>query len=71
MIIEIILFIIIFTIILIFARLNFKKCNEVWEKVIFIFYVIIVSIPIILYYLDLWNIPSQLNLTKNIDRKVG
>lgn len=67
MIIEIILFIIVFTIILIFARLNFKKCNEVWEKVIFIFYVIIVSIPIILYYLDLWNIPSQLNLTKNID----
>ena len=52
MIIEIILFIIVFTIILIFARLNFKKCNEVWEKVIFIFYVIIVSIPIILYYLD-------------------
>lgn len=64
MIIEIILFIIVFTIILIFARLNFKKCNEVWEKVIFIFYVIIVSIPIILYYLDLWNIPSLLNLTK-------
>lgn len=67
MIIEIISFIIVFTIILIFARLNYKKCNEGGEKIIFIFYVIIVSIPVIIYYLDLWNIPSQLNLTKNID----
>ena len=66
MMIEIISFIIVFTIIFIFARLNYKKCNEGGEKIIFIFYVIIVSIPIIIYYLDLWNIPSQLNLTKNI-----
>ena len=65
--IEIISFIIVFTIILIFAKLNYKKCNEGGEKIIFIFYVIIVSIPIIIYYLDLWNIPSQLKLTKNID----
>lgn len=67
MMIEIISFIIVFTIIFIFARLNYKKCNESGEKIIFIFYVIIVSIPIIIYYLDLWNIPSQLKLTKNID----
>lgn len=67
MMIEIISFIIVFTIIFIFARLNYKKFNEGGEKIIFIFYVIIVSIPIIIYYLDLWNIPSQLNLTKNID----
>lgn len=67
MMIEIISFIIVFAIILIFATLNYKKCNNGGEKIIFIFYVIIISIPIILYYLDLWNIPSKLNLMKNID----
>lgn len=67
MMIEIISFIIVFAIILIFAILNYKKCNNGGEKIIFIFYVIIISIPIILYYLDLWNIPSKLNLMKNID----
>ena len=67
MIIDIISFIIVFSIILIFAILNFKKCNNYGEKIIFIFYVIIISIPITLYYLDLWNIPSELNLMKNID----
>jgi hypothetical protein len=65
--IEIISFIIVFSIILIFAILNYKKCNNGGEKIIFTFYVIIISIPIILYYLDLWNIPSKLNLMKNID----
>lgn len=65
--IEIISFIIVFAIILIFAILNYKKCNNGGEKTIFIFYVIIISIPIILYYLDLWNIPSRLNSMKNID----
>lgn len=65
--VEIISFIIVFAIILIFAILNYKKCNNGGEKIIFIFYVIIISIPIILYYLDLWNIPSKLNLMKNID----
>lgn len=65
--IEIISFIIVFAIILIFAILNYKKCNTGGERIIFIFYVIIISIPIIIYYLDLWNIPSKLNLMKNID----
>lgn len=65
--IEIISFIIVFAIILIFAILNYKKCKTGGEQIIFIFYVIIISIPIIIYYLDLWNIPSQLNLMKNID----
>ena len=65
--IEIISFIIVFTIILIFTILNYKKCNNYGEKIIFIFYIIIISIPITLYYLDLWNIPSRLNLMRNID----
>lgn len=65
--IEIVSFMIVFAIILIFAILNYKKCNNGGEKTIFIFYVTIISIPLILYYLDLWNIPSKLNLMKNID----
>lgn len=64
---EIISFIIVFAIILIFAILNYKKCKTGGEQIIFIFYVIIISIPIIIYYLDLWNIPSRLNLMKNMD----
>lgn len=67
MIVEIISFIVIAVVIFIFVRLNYKKCETGGEKIIFIFYVIIVAIPIILYYLDLWNIPSRLNLMKNID----
>jgi len=67
MIVEVISFIVIAVVIFIFVRLNYKKCETGGEKIIFIFYVIIVAIPIILYYLDLWNIPSRLNLMKNID----
>lgn len=67
MLIEIISFIIIVVVIFIFAKLNYKKCEKEGEKIIFIFYVTIIYIPIILYYLDLWNIPSKLNLMKNID----
>lgn len=67
MLIEIILFIMILVVIFIFAKLNYKKFETEGEKIIFIFYVTIISIPIILYYLDLWNIPSKLNLMKNID----
>lgn len=67
MLIEIISFIVIVVVIFIFAKLNYKKCEKEGEKIIFIFYVTIIYIPIILYYLDLWNIPSKLNLMKNID----
>lgn len=67
MLIEIISFIIILLVIFMLAKLNYKKCETEGEKVIFIFYVTIISIPIILYYLDLWNIPSRLNLMKNIN----
>lgn len=67
MLIEIISFIIILVVIFIFAKLNYKKCETGGEKTIFIFYVTIIYSPIILYYLDLWNIPSRLNLMKNIN----
>lgn len=67
MLIELISFIIILVVIFIFAKLNYKKCKKEGEKIIFIFYITIFYIPIILYYLDLWNIPSRLNLMKNIN----
>lgn len=69
MIVEVISFIVIAVVIFIFVRLNYKKCKTGGEKIILIFYVIIVAIPIILYYLDLLNIPSKLNLMKNIDNQ--
>lgn len=60
-------FAIIILIIFLFVKFNYKKCETGGEKLLFILYAIIVTTPIIIYYLDIWNIPSILNLTKNID----
>lgn len=64
---EIIWFIIIFVIMFLFIKLNYKKCENNVERILFILYSIIVMTPIIIYYLDLWNIPSNLKLTRNIE----
>lgn len=65
--IEIIWFIIIFVIMFLFIKLNYKKCENNVERILFILYSMIVITPIIIYYLDLWNIPSNLKLTRNIE----
>lgn len=65
--IEMIAFVIIILIIFLFIKFNYKKCETGGEKLLFILYTITISTPIIIYYLDLWNIPSILKFTKNID----
>ncbi len=64
---EILMFIIITIILILFFRFNYKRCKTSVEKMILILYVITCGAPIIIYYLDLWDIPSQLNLTNNIN----
>ena len=67
MLIEIISFIVLTIIMSVFINLNYKKCETCGEKILFVLYAIICIIPIFIYYLDLWNIPSSLNLVKNIN----
>lgn len=64
---QILMFIIIGIIFLLFVKLNYKKCETGKEKIVFILYVITCITPVIIYYLDLWNIPSTLKLTNNIN----
>lgn len=66
---QILIFITILLLLVLFIKFNYKKCKTNIEKVIFMLYMIICATPIIIYYLDVLNIPSQLNLTKNIDSK--
>lgn len=66
---QILIFITILLLLVLFIKFNYKKCKTNIEKVIFMLYMIICATPIIIYYLDVLNIPSQLNLTKNIDSR--
>ena len=66
---QILIFITIQLLLVLFIKFNYKKCKTNIEKVIFMLYMIICATPIIIYYLDVLNIPSQLNLTKNIDSR--
>lgn len=64
---QILMFIIATTILILLVKLSYKKCKTGIEKVVLILYGITYLTPILIYYLDLWNIPSLLNLTNNIN----
>jgi len=64
---QILMFIIATTILILLVKLNYKKCKTGVEKVVLVLYGITYLTPILIYYLDLWNIPSLLNLTNNIN----
>ena len=64
---QILMFIILLILIFLFVRYSYKKCNGVVEKIVCIILVITYFTPILIYYLDLWNIPSALNLVNNIN----
>ena len=50
-----------------FIKTYYKKCKTDVEKIVFIISVIICGTPVLIYYLDLWNIPSIFKLTNNIN----
>lgn len=64
---QILMFIIVTAILILLVKLNYKKCKTGVEKIVLILYGITYLTPILIYYLDLWNIPSLLNLTNNIN----
>lgn len=64
---QLLMFFIITIIIFLFIKTNYKKCKRDVEKIAFIVLVIIWVTPVLIYYLDLWNIPSFFKLTNNIN----
>jgi len=64
---QILMFIVLLILIFLFVKYSYKKCNAAVEKIVCIILVIIYFTPILIYYLDLWNIPSALNLVNNIN----
>jgi len=64
---QILMFIIATAILILIIKLYYKKCKTGVEKIVLILYGITYFTPILIYYLDLWNIPSLLNLTNNIN----
>lgn len=66
-IVNILFFVIMLGIISWVVILNYNKCKTKGEKILFILYVIIFVTPIIIYYMDLWNVPTNMNMTKNVN----
>ncbi|NCC71247.1 hypothetical protein EOM09_06715, partial [bacterium] len=59
--------IIILTIVsIIFVKKQFNKSNSYVEKVLYIIWIIIFLSPLILYYLDRYNVPTLLKFNKNL-----
>lgn len=48
---------------------SYKKANDSFEKTLYTIFSITILFPLILYYLDRFNIPTLLRYTKNIDSK--
>lgn len=46
---------------------EYKKIKEEFEQVLFISGLLILLIPVVIYYIDKWNIPTILKLNENID----
>ncbi len=66
---EIVIIIIMFILSGMFLVINYKKAQNDFEKVLFIFISVAIWIPAILYYLDRFNVPSLLGYTDNLDSK--
>lgn len=56
--------------IIIVNKLSFKQINkekEIFEKVLYIIFIVITDIFLVIYYLDRFNLPSLLKISDNID----
>lgn len=49
---------------------NYKKCDNVLEKILYIAFSIIIIIPILLYYMDRFNIATILKWNINVDTQL-
>lgn len=67
MIVSLIIMIVIMVVFGIFTYKEYKKCNSLLEKILYVCVYFIVLAPIIIYYCDRFNIPSILTLDKNLD----
>ena len=56
---QILMFIITTAILILMVKLNYNKCKTGVEKIVLILYGITYLTPILIYYLDLWNIQIQ------------
>lgn len=59
--------IIIFGIMLLCCYINYKKCKDNAKKILYITLSFAIITPVIIYYLDRYNIPTYLGLNINID----
>lgn len=51
----------------IFVYKNYKKCENVLERIFCISMFFVVFVPIALYYFDRYNVPSKLTWSENVD----
>lgn len=54
---------------IIFVIKTYKKCEDFGEKIFFGAYILIAGLPIVVLYLDMFNIPSILKLTMGLDTR--
>lgn len=64
---EIIFFGMLILFMIVFVVGNYRKSKTIGERILLIIYFLVYSVPIIFFYMDLWNIPSKFNLTAGID----
>ena len=67
MIINILISILGFFIIGVFCYKNYKKSQDRLEKILYILGIFVYIIPIIMFYLDRYNIPKILGWGKNVN----
>lgn len=65
--IEIILLIISIFISIIWLSKIYKKLESMYEKIIFIMWVLVIFSPIVIFYLDMYNVPTLLGYNKNLN----
>ena len=63
--IAIIVLIIFFIIIFLYSL--YKKAENYMERTLFVLLIIVCFVPVIIYFFDSFNIPSEMNWTKNLD----
>lgn len=67
MIIQLLFSLIIILLTYIFTKKYYKKIENVYEKAAFVILIIVFFCPVILYYIDRFNIPTFLKYTTNVD----
>lgn len=67
MLIVVIVYVLVIFGIAIWLKREFKNCKSDVELIVFVLYFLITLTPMIIYLCDVFNIPSNFNMTKNIN----